>query len=275
MKIDNKSKTRITVPELFRGTHKYYAKYRPGIPNEVINVIINHFNIKPNDRILDIGCGTGQVALAMDGKCKEMVCIDSDPEMLNQAERETRDSKIKLVWIYCDAKNLGKIKKEAGIFKVATICRAFHWMNQQQVLRDLDSLIDKDGGIAVFGDLSIWTGPEIWQQTVREVVQKYLGKERRVGNTTFKQSNERWEDIIARSSFKFIKIKQVPILRNWGIDSITGLLFSSSFARPDYFGNQLSNFKKDIKNALLSLNSKGVFQEQASFSMVLASRKKI
>ena len=272
--MNNKSSPKKSTPELFSGTHKYYAKYRPGIPGEVIGVIIKHFNIKPNDRILDIGCGTGQIALAMDGKCKEMVCMDSDPEMIGQAKKDTRNSKIKLVWINRDAKDLGNLKKESGTFKVATICRAFHWMNQEQVLRDLDSLIDEDGGIAVFGDWSIWTGPEVWQRAVKEVVQKYLGKERRAGNKTFKQSDERWEDIIARSSFKFIKIHQVPIVRNWDIESITGWLFSSSFAKPDYFGDQLFAFKRDIKNTLLSLNPKGCFQEQTGFSMVLASRER-
>jgi len=271
---NNKSNTKKSVPELFSGTHKYYAKYRPGIPSEVINVIVKHFNIKPSDRILDVGCGTGQVALAMEGKCGEMVCMDSDSEMLKLAKRDTKDSKIKLTWINRDAKDLGDLKKEIGIFKIATICRAFHWMNQKQVLRDLDSLIDEDGGIAVFGDWSIWTGPEVWQRAVREVVQKYLGKERRAENKTFKKPDERWEDIIARSSFKCVKTQQVSIVRNWDIKSITGWLFSSSFARPDYFDDQLFAFKRDIKNTLLNINPKGVFQERGSFSMVLGNREK-
>lgn len=142
------------------------------------------------------------------------------------------------------------------------------------MLRDLDDLIDGDGGIAVLGDWSIWTGPEVWQRAMKEVVQKYLGKERRAGNKTFKQSGERWEDIIARSSFKHVEMRQVSITRNWNIESITGWLFSSSFAKPDYFGDRLPAFKRDIKNTPLSLNPKGVFREQTSFSMVLASRKK-
>ena len=274
MKNNNKSNTKEVASELFSGTHKYYAKYRPGIPEEVIDIIVKHFNIKPGDRILDIGCGTGQVAQAMEGKCKEMVCVDTDPEMLKLAKRDTKDSKIKFTWINRDAKDLGDLKKEMGTFKIATICRAFHWMNQQQVLRDLDGLIDGDGGIAVFGDWSLWTGPEVWQRAVKEVVQKYLGKERRAGNKTFKQSNERWEDIIARSSFRCVEMRQVQIIRSWNIKSITGWLFSSSFARPNYFGDQLSAFKRDIRNTLLNINPKGVFQERGSFSMVLASRKK-
>lgn len=270
----SKNKLKKSALKLFHGTHRYYAKYRPGIPDKVIDITVKHFNIGLNDRILDIGCGTGQVALAMEGRCGEMVCLDPDPEMLKQAKQANKGSKAKLVWINRGSQDLGKIKKELGTFKVAMICRAFHWMNQQQVLDDLDGLIDGDGGIAIFGDGSFWTGPEVWQRAVREVVQKYLGKERRAGDKTFKQSDERWEDIIARSSFRYIKTQQVSITRNWNIKSITGWLFSSSFARPDYFGDRLPAFKRDIRNTLLSLNPKGVFQEQAVFSIILASREK-
>jgi len=259
--------------ELFSGTYEYYAKYRPGIPEEIINIIVKHFDIKLNDRLLDIGCGTGQVALAMEGKCGEMVCLDSDPEMLKQAKKVTKDFQMKLTWINRGSQDLGKVKENFDIFKIATICRAFHWMNQKQVLEDLDDLIDENGGIAIFGDKSFWTGQEKWQQVIKRVVQKYLGEERRAGTGTFKQSDERWEDVIGRSSFKFVKIQQMLIMRNWNIESIIGYLFSTSFAAPHLFGDQLDRFKEKIKNTLLSINPKGVFQEKAVWSIVLGSKK--
>jgi len=259
--------------ELFKGTYEYYAKYRPGIPKKVINVIIRHFGIRPSDRILDIGCGTGQVALAMENKCGEMLCLDSDLEMLKQAKKATKNSQMKLTWINCDAKDLGGNKRISGTFKVATICRAFHWMNQKQVLKDLNDLIDDDGGIAILGDGSFWNGKEKWQRAVKKIIQKYLGKERRAGKTTFKESDEPWENIITRSSFKFVKKHELTTVRSWNIESIIGYLFSTSFATPAHFGDQVNDFKRDIKEALLSINPKGIFRENAVFSIILASRK--
>ena len=69
---------------------EYYAKYRPGISKEVVNIIVGYFDIKLDDRILDLGCGTGQVAIAMDGRIKEMVCLDSDPEMIEQGKKKNK-----------------------------------------------------------------------------------------------------------------------------------------------------------------------------------------
>jgi SAM-dependent methyltransferase len=259
--------------ELYQGTYEYYAKYRPGIPKEVIDIIIEHFDIKTTDRVLDLGCGTGQVALAMNGRCGEMVCLDPDPEMLKWAKKITKGCKMKLIWLNYAAEDLGKIKKKLGIFKLATICRAFNWMDQEQVLNDLDALINEDGGVAVFGDKSLWTGNEEWQQAVKKVIQKYLGEERRAGKGKFKASDEPWDDIITRSAFRFIKIHDVPIVRSWDIESIIGYLFSTSFAAPRLFGNRLDEFKEEVKKTLLSINPKGVFQENAVWAITLGSKK--
>ncbi len=260
-------------PELYRGTHEYYVKYRPPIPEEVIKVIVEHFDIKPSDRVIDIGCGTGQVALAMEGKCGEMVCLDPDPEMLKWAKRVTKDCKMKLVWLNYSSDDLGRIKNRLGTFKLATICRAFNWMNQDQTLKDLDPLIDEDGGVALFGDKSLWTGEEEWQQAVKKVIQKFLGEERRAGKSKFKPSEEPWDVIMARSAFRFIAIHDVPIVRNWNVESIIGYLFSTSFAAPRLFGDQLEKFKEEVKSTLLSLNPKGIFQENAVWAITLGSKR--
>jgi ubiquinone/menaquinone biosynthesis C-methylase UbiE len=234
----DQKKTKRNNSRVYNGTYEYYAKYRPSIPEGVIDVIIKHFDVKPCDRVLDIGCGTGQVALAMEGKCGEMVCVDADPEMLIQAEKATRGSKIRFTWIDRSAEDLGKIKKKLGTFKVATICRAFHRMNQEQVLKDLDELIEKDGGVATFSDRVLWGGDEEWQRALKEVIQKYLEKERRAGKGKSKASDELWENILARSVFRFIKTHDVPIVRNWDVESIIGYLFSTSFAAPHWIGSK-------------------------------------
>lgn len=260
--------------ELFGGTHEYYAKYRPSIPQEVIDIIVDWFSLKLEDRILDLGCGTGQVALAMEGKCAEIVCLDIDPEMLNQAKIVLQDinSESRFTWINRGAEELSLIKDELGVFKAVTISRAFHWMNQEQVLSDIDDLISDDGGIAILGDKSFWSDREEWQRVIKSVIQKYLGEERRAGSGTFKSSSEPWENVISQSSFKRVVTRQISTVRYWNVESITGWLFSSSFASSVHFGDQTQEFQQEIEKRLLDLNPSGSFREDAVFSVILASR---
>lgn len=259
-------------PGLYKGTYEYYVKYRPAIPEEVINVIVKHFDVKPTDRVLDLGCGTGKVALAMKGKCREMVCLDPDPEMLKWAKKATKDLKMKLIWLNCKAEDLGKFKEKLGIFKVATCSRAFHRMDQNQVLKTLDGLIEEDGGVAVFGDGILWGGDEEWQQALKKVIQKYLGEKSQVGKEKPIEPDELWENIIARSAFRFVKTHDIPIKRNWNVESILGYVFSTAAASPSLFGEQLDSFKKETKTILLSINPKGTFEETAVWSIVLGSK---
>lgn len=258
----------------YEGTYEYYAKYRPDVPEEVINLIVNHFNIELSDRILDLGCGTGKIALAMDAKCNEIIGLDIDSEMLNWAQKITKDCKTKLIWFNYGDKDLEKHKKELGIFKIATICRAFHWMNQEQTLKDLNDLIEKDGGVVILSDKGFWSGEEEWQQTIKKITQKYLGEKKSNGEDRFKNPERLWNDVLTDSTFKFIKTYNIPIVRNWTIEGIIGCIFSYSSSASYLFGSQIDKFKEEIRNSLLSINSEGKFQENSVWSIVLASKSK-
>ena len=255
--------------EPYKSTYEYYAKYRPNIPKEVIDIITSHFNVGLNDRILDLGCGTGKVTLTMDGKCKEMVCLDSDLKMIELAKKETKNSKPKITWIVCNANDLKRDDK-LGTFKIATICRAFHWMNQEKVLNNLNNLIDENGGIAIFSDNGLWSGQQEWQQMIKKITLKYLDSNKK---ERFKNPEKPWDNILINSTFKFIKTYNVPTVREWDIDSIIGYIFSYSSSAPYLFEDKIDEFKKEVQNTLLSINPQGKFQENSIWSITLASKK--
>ncbi len=80
--------------------------------------------------------------------------------------------------------------------------------------------------------------------------------------------------MISRSAFCVIESREVTIIQIWDVDSIIGYLFSTSFASPIHFGDRIQDFRKDIKETLLSLNPTGVFYENSNFSLIFATRSK-
>jgi len=49
--------------DLFRGTAHYYARYRKGYAEELFDRLVAGFDLGQDTTILDLGCGTGQLAL--------------------------------------------------------------------------------------------------------------------------------------------------------------------------------------------------------------------
>ncbi|MGH9173431.1 MAG: class I SAM-dependent methyltransferase, partial [Vicinamibacterales bacterium] len=51
--------------DLFKGTASYYARYRPGYPAEFFAAVVEHFGLDGAGRLLDLGCGTGQLLIPL------------------------------------------------------------------------------------------------------------------------------------------------------------------------------------------------------------------
>ncbi len=68
-----------------------YKAERPGYPKALVEDVVSYADLKQNDRILEVGCGTGQATKSFAERRFSIVAIDPGPEMLRVA-RETLQS---------------------------------------------------------------------------------------------------------------------------------------------------------------------------------------
>jgi SAM-dependent methyltransferase len=65
---------------LFTGTAWHYARYRPGYPQVFFDDVVQRFHLDGTGRLLDLGCGTGQLTLPLAEHVTEAVGMDPSPK---------------------------------------------------------------------------------------------------------------------------------------------------------------------------------------------------
>ncbi len=259
--------------ELFRGAAQYYARFRKGYPKGFFEYVIKYFQLDGKGRLLDLGCGTGQIAIPLAPYFEEVVGLDIDKDMLEEAGKQAVSKGIKNIkWILGNAEDASK---GLGIFRLAVFGASFHWVEQKRTLAKLYEILDKDGGLVIVGgSSSIWRNPEKepWKERCKEVVQKYLGEKRRAGNSYYVEPKGKFEDIVAASKFGNPEKWTYNHERKKNIDDIIGLLYTTSFAQRRFFGGRVGDFERELRNELLKINPRGEFTEKVKTEALLAHK---
>lgn len=153
-----------------------------------------------------------------------------------------------------------------------TICRAFHWLDQPTVLRTLEGQVTEDGVVAIFGDNGFWAARSEWMVAAREVVQLFLGQQRRVGAGTFAHHNRPFCNVLRESAFNHVNEARVPVRRVWTFDSIIGYLYSTTFAAPHLFGERRKEFETTLAERLAGFSDDDTYVEHNEFLILIGRR---
>ena len=68
--------------QLFGSAVAYYAQYRPGYPRDLVDALAARAGLDGTQRVLDIGCGTGQITIPLARHAQAVMAIDPIPGML-------------------------------------------------------------------------------------------------------------------------------------------------------------------------------------------------
>jgi trans-aconitate methyltransferase len=128
-------------PRRFRTAARHYLAGRPPYAARLIEDVAEFCGLSTRHRLLDLGCGPGQLAKAFAAKVGSVLGIDPEPEMLALAREDAAPN---TEWRQGSSHDLGP---ELGRFQLVTMGRSFHWMDRVETLRRLDGMIDPGGAI--------------------------------------------------------------------------------------------------------------------------------
>lgn len=247
---------------LFTGTACYYSRYRLGYPEGLLGILRTCYRPDGAGRLLDLGCGTGQLAIPLRRDFAEVVGIDISPEMIAEAARICREQRIPPIdFRVMPAEHIDKLPDQ---FDLIVCGNALHWMERSAVLTKSHALLTEGGGMAIFagGSGSVWSGVEPWQQETVRVIKRWLGDTRLAGDGEYPQQLKRHEDFIAASPFTLRQTGDYSFGHRWDIAGIIGNLYSTSYCNKRLLGDRAAAFEADLRRTLLALNPTGQFSER-------------
>jgi SAM-dependent methyltransferase len=245
--------------EIFKGTAWYYARYRDSYPHALLELLRANFRLDGRGRLLDVGTGTGHLAVPLHRDFEEIVAIDISAEMIDEARRVSAAAGAKNI----DFRVMGaeEITDALGQFRLVAFGQSLHWMDADRVLPVVRKLITSGGGITILGSRSIWGGSERWEVAVVDVVKRWLGETRRAGAGTFKVPARAFEESMAMADAGLIEIEThwIPTSSIWDIPFILGHLYSTSYCSKQLLGDRAPAFEADLRQALVAIDPSGRF----------------
>ncbi|MFF5027794.1 class I SAM-dependent methyltransferase [Streptomyces collinus] len=259
-----------------------YARHRPGLPEAAVRLLAGTLRGRPSPVLLDLGTGTGQVPLALLSAGAELThieAVDVSPQMLHQARQALTPvlghCTLTLVHAAADAyEPLATLPSEPDSGPdLITFCRSYHWMNAEAVLEMADRVATPGGAVAIMGDGSLWTHDADWTRALRELIQRYLGAERRAGaRRAYAEPRRSYEEDLADSAFKDVTEHLFPVTRAWAPHEVLGYLRTTSFAAPELFAGRHQAFEDEALALLHAHVVDGSLVEEATFRVLLARR---
>jgi SAM-dependent methyltransferase len=269
-------------PTLFRGSAAYYRRgripYAPGLADTVAGALA----LDGRGRLLDVGCGPGVVALRLSHLFDQVVGLDPDPAMLEEAQRAAREQHVtNATWTQMRAEDMSA---DLGTFRVITFAQSFHWMDRRRVAAAARSMVEPYGAVVqvdpgpegVFASPAEHAGPHlpVPVHAIDQLRRHYLGPDRRAGRG-FRNTSPSGEDAIFQAS-GFLPEERVPLpdsrILDRTADDIVAWVFSASSTAPHLFGDRLPRFESDLRALLHDASPSGRFSVTLSDNTVRIRR---
>lgn len=253
--------------DLYAGTAEYYARYRPAYPPELFDDLRARAGVTGTGRLLDLACGTGQVALALSPHFAEVWAVDQEPDMIRVGRREAAARGAENVhWSVDRAEDR---QADAGGFELVTIGNAFHRLDRPRVAELVRTWLAPGRCLALVWSACAWSGAEEWQRIIAHVVDAWTAQAEPVGAAPDRPRRPHAE-ILRSAGFTDVTGHAFPTARRWTLDDVVGYVYSTSVASPRRLGDRADAFEAALRRALLAHDPSGTYDETLDFAYTLA-----
>lgn len=273
---------------LYAGAARYYSAGRMPYPAAIAESLSAELCLDGTGRLLDVGCGPGQLTLLLAPLFETAVGIDGSSEMIAAARaRAEREAVANVRWLPIRAED---ISSALGQFRAVTFAQSFHWLDRPKVARLIRDVLEP-AGACVLVYATTHSGvpgedplplPRPPRDEIDRLIGAYLGSTRRAGRGTRPPRDRPGDDtmladdaVLAEAGFRGpirLPIEPGPVAER-DEDAIVASVFSLSYAAPGLFGARRRQFEEDLRALLRRASPAGRFCEQPFDSRIEVWRR--
>ncbi|QPP08060.1 class I SAM-dependent methyltransferase [Streptomyces bathyalis] len=210
---------------------RYYAEFRRGYPPQVFEALGRSFALSPEETVLDLGCGTGQLTVPLARRVRAVIGMDPEPDMLREARKTARTGGVtNVTWVLgadTDVPALGELLGERHL-AMTVIGQALHWMRYDDLFAALRPLIRPGGGVAVLANgTPAWLQDSDWSRALRGCLGEYFGTELKDSCGTARKDRERYAPALEAAGFTEVRHSAVSYTEEVTCEELIGGIYSA------------------------------------------------
>jgi SAM-dependent methyltransferase len=214
----------------FRGeVADFYHTYRRGYPPAVIDVLADTFRLTGDDLVVDLGCGTGQLALPLARRVRAVAGVDPEPDMLARGRRAAAEQDIANVsWLLgADTDVPALVRLLGGQVGAVTIGQALHWMRYHDLFPRLIPLLRAGGGVAVITNgTPMWLQDSAWSRALHGFLEDWSGGEVTNPCGTDEASQRRYRECLTAAGLD-VTDASIEYTGEMDLEQLVGSLYSA------------------------------------------------
>jgi ubiquinone/menaquinone biosynthesis C-methylase UbiE len=234
--------------DLYQGTAEYYDRYRLPYPQAMTEDLIARTGVSGHGRLLDLACGTGQLAFPLRGSFAEVWAVDREPDFARMVQAKAgKLGAGNIRPVTADAETLDA---EPGHFELAVIGNAFHRLDRDLVAARLLNWLQPGGCVALCWANTPQLGDRQWQRALAALLHRWqtaLGAAGRVPANWAEPRRRRPDaQVLSEAGFETAGRREFPVEHQWSLAELGGYVRSTSVLPPSVLGDHGTAFDNDI-----------------------------
>jgi len=205
--------------------------YRRDVPSVLIEAAVCVAGLTDHDVVVDLGCGTGQVAVPLSQHVASVLAADPEPDMLTLARRAAADQGVtNVTWVLGSDRDLPALGSLTGDHALAavTLANAIHLTSGEDLFAALRQVLRPGGGLAVIANgTPLWQQPSAWSRALRAGLERWLDTRLESCCGTDAASRQRYQAAMLAAGFTDVHEVSVDYTGDLNFDELIGSVYSA------------------------------------------------